>query len=89
MRKLGYVLLLLLSSSIVNAQKLRFGNEWINYDQTYYRIPVTEGAVLGQGPTGLGAPSQWRLRISAAPGRRFLTGRTVLVNRRTNTKNRA
>ncbi|WP_460670643.1 putative type IX secretion system sortase PorU2 [Larkinella ripae] len=38
---LGFTLFL----SEVDAQNLRFGNEWISYEQTYYRIPVTENAV--------------------------------------------
>lgn len=45
MRKLFIVLVVFLSSCIVNAQSIRFGNEWINHAQTYYRIPVTERAV--------------------------------------------
>ncbi|MGA0560272.1 C25 family cysteine peptidase [Larkinella sp. VNQ87] len=45
MRKQVLVLLLLISSFCTKAQNIRFGNEWITYDQTYYRIPVTERAV--------------------------------------------
>ncbi|WP_460635327.1 putative type IX secretion system sortase PorU2 [Larkinella harenae] len=44
MTKLFITLFLLLTISAANAQRVRFGNEWIQYDQTYYRIPVTERA---------------------------------------------
>jgi hypothetical protein len=45
MRKQIIGLLLLFGSLGVNAQSIRFGNEWINHSQTYFRIPVTEKAV--------------------------------------------
>lgn len=35
-------LLLLLSGFVAHAQKPLFGNEWINYQQTYYKIPVAQ-----------------------------------------------
>ncbi|RRB00891.1 putative type IX secretion system sortase PorU2 [Larkinella rosea] len=46
MRKQLLGLLVVLSSCVgAKAQRIRFGNEWINHAQTYYRIPVTERAV--------------------------------------------
>ncbi|GAB3890941.1 hypothetical protein GCM10028803_02250 [Larkinella knui] len=45
MRKQIVGLLVLLSSCSLQAQGIRFGNEWITYGQTYYRIPVTARAV--------------------------------------------
>ncbi|WP_191908907.1 putative type IX secretion system sortase PorU2 [Larkinella humicola] len=45
MRKLIVGLLVWFCSGGVSAQMSRFGNEWINHSQPYFRIPVTERAV--------------------------------------------
>jgi len=44
MAKATFLFFLVLSSlsARVNAQTGRFGNEWIHYDQTYYRVPITQ-----------------------------------------------
>ena len=45
MRKLIVGLLVWICSGEVNAQMSRFGNEWINHSQPYFRIPIAERAV--------------------------------------------
>ncbi|MBO0936850.1 hypothetical protein J2I47_09870 [Fibrella sp. HMF5335] len=42
MRLYVYLFFLLLSGSVAQAQKVVFGNEWINPQQTYYRIPIAQ-----------------------------------------------
>jgi hypothetical protein len=42
-----------LSNQNLLAQATNFGNEWINFDQTYYRIPITQAGVYRLSTTEL------------------------------------
>lgn len=42
MIKKGYIFILILFPTLLSAQH---GNEWIDYDQTYYKFPITETGV--------------------------------------------
>jgi hypothetical protein len=42
-------LFLMLCCSYVNAQTARFGNEWINFEQPYYKFAVAENGVYQIG----------------------------------------
>lgn len=44
------VFLLSLFGQTGKAQQARFGNEWINYDQTYFKIPVVEKGIYRISP---------------------------------------
>ena len=74
MKHINYIAaFLLLSCSFVNAQMWNgidslYGNEWINFEQTYYKIPIAEDKMYRIPYQSL---SNWGIPLEEASGQRF------------------